>query len=77
MNLEKYTQKSREALASAQQIAMERSHQELSGKHLMAALLDQENGFVGRICREAGADPAVLRQEVEGPFTPRSRGARI
>ena len=64
MNLEKYTQKSREALSSAQQIAMEKSHQELNGKHLLAALLDQENGFVPRICRDAGADPAVLGQEV-------------
>ncbi len=65
MNLEKYTQKSREALAMAQQGAIERGHQELNGKHLLWALLEQESGFVPRICKDAGADPAVMLQELK------------
>ena len=45
MNMEKLTQKSRQALASAQQLAAQRHHQEISGKHLMAVLIKQEDGI--------------------------------
>lgn len=42
MNMEKLTQKSRQAFMDAQQIAAEKHHQEVGGKHLLAALLAQE-----------------------------------
>ncbi|HHW45170.1 MAG TPA: hypothetical protein GXX25_15460, partial [Desulfotomaculum sp.] len=45
MDINRYTQKSREALAAAQQLAAQRRHQEVSGKHLLAALLTQEGGM--------------------------------
>jgi ATP-dependent Clp protease ATP-binding subunit ClpB len=48
MNMEKLTQKSRQALASAQQLAAQRHHQEISGKHLMAVLIKQEDGITPR-----------------------------
>ncbi|MCL6611312.1 MAG: ATP-dependent chaperone ClpB [Peptococcaceae bacterium] len=65
MDINRYTQKSREALASAQQLAAERHHQEVTGKHLLAALLAQEGGLVPRILDHAGANPGFLTGAVE------------
>ena len=45
MNLEKLTNKSREALVNAQQIATENRNSELKALHLLAALVRQEGGL--------------------------------
>lgn len=54
MDLNKYTQKSREAILNAQNLAAEAHHQEITGKHLLMSLLTQENGMVPRILEHAG-----------------------
>ena len=41
MNLEKYTQKSQEALVSAQNLAQSFSHQAIEPAHILLALLNQ------------------------------------
>ncbi|OAT82279.1 ATP-dependent chaperone ClpB [Desulfotomaculum copahuensis] len=65
MDLNRYTQKSREALAAAQQLAAERHHQEVTGKHLLAALLNQEGGMAPRFLEHAGISPGALAGRVE------------
>ncbi|KJS72472.1 MAG: protein disaggregation chaperone [Desulfotomaculum sp. BICA1-6] len=65
MDINHYTQKSREALAAAQQLAAERHHQEVTGKHMLAALLAQEGGMVPRILEHAGVSPVNLTAAVE------------
>jgi ATP-dependent Clp protease ATP-binding subunit ClpB len=60
MNLERLTQKSREAFVAAQQIAADRHHQEVSGKHLLAALLEQDGGITPRLLQYAGIDTSQL-----------------
>jgi len=47
MDLNKTTQKLREAFQSAQGLAVRLSHQEVDGEHLLAELLAQSDG---RIC---------------------------
>ena len=49
MNIEKLTQKSQEALSRANELAVELNHQEIAPLHAMAALIGQENGFIGAI----------------------------
>lgn len=56
MNIERFTQKSREALAGAQQLAAERHHQEVTGKHLLYTLLQQEDGITGHLLQQADLD---------------------
>jgi len=56
MDINRYTQKSKEALSSAQQLAAERHHQEVTGKHMLAALLAQEGGMVPRILEHDGVN---------------------
>ncbi len=65
MDINRYTQKSREALAAAQQLAAERHHQEVTGKHLLKALLDQEGGMVPRFLEHAGVNSGVLAGKAE------------
>ncbi|KNZ70408.1 ATP-dependent chaperone ClpB [Thermincola ferriacetica] len=66
MDLHRYTQKSREALAGAQQLAAQRHHQEVTGKHLLAVLLTQEGGMAPRFLEHAGVNVGALAAGVEG-----------
>lgn len=65
MDLNKYTQKSREAVLTAQNTAAESHHQEVTGKHLFFALLTQENGMIPRLLEHAGCDPAQTLQKTQ------------
>ncbi len=65
MDINKFTQKSREALNSAQQLAAERHHQEVSAKHLLGALLGQEEGMAARFLELAGINLPLLKSKVE------------
>lgn len=63
MNMERLTQKSRQALLAAQNLALEKRQQEVQGKHLMMALLEQEGGLVPRLLQQAGISiPAFTQQ---------------
>lgn len=65
MDINRYTQKSRESLSAAQQLAADRHHQEVTGKHLMAALLTQEGGMIPRFLEHAGISEGVVAGKVE------------
>ena len=64
MNFDKYTQKSLEAVQSAQQIAAENGNQQLTPDHLLSALLAQENGLIPELINKCGADTGRLTREV-------------
>lgn len=53
MNLSKFTIKSQEALAEAQNIASEYGNQEITSEHLLYALVKQQNGTVGEIIKKS------------------------
>ena len=65
MDLEKFTEKSREALMGAQQLAATQNHQEVTSLHLLRALLSQSDGLAPALLNKAGADPAGLGQAVD------------
>ncbi len=52
MNFERYTQKSLEAVQSAQKIALADHHQQLEQLHLLAALLRQDGGLIPALLRK-------------------------
>jgi ATP-dependent Clp protease ATP-binding subunit ClpB len=64
MNLDRYTQKSQEALMSAQQIARELNHQAIEPAHLLMALLHQEEGVVPALVKQVSGSIDGLRAEV-------------
>ena len=54
MNAQKYTQKSLEAIQSAQNIALEYANQQIEQAHLLLALLRQENGLTAQLLKRQG-----------------------
>ncbi|MGN0446388.1 MAG: ATP-dependent chaperone ClpB [Acutalibacteraceae bacterium] len=64
MNFEKYTQKSLEAVQSAQKIAAQYGNQTLMPEHLFSALLGQDGGLAPELMNKCGANPQMLQQEV-------------
>jgi ATP-dependent Clp protease ATP-binding subunit ClpB len=65
MRLDRLTVKSRDALAAAESMARREGHQEVTGLHMLMALLDQEGGLVTPLLEKAGIDVRLLRGEVE------------
>jgi ATP-dependent Clp protease ATP-binding subunit ClpB len=64
MNLDKYTQKSQEAILDAQRLAGELNHQTIEPAHILAALLRQDEGVVPAIVTRVAGSVAALRQDL-------------
>ena len=60
-----YTQKSMEAIQAAQALAAERGHQQLEQVHLLAALMQEENGLIPQLCQRRGVRPDELKSACE------------
>ncbi len=65
MDIEQFTQKSQRAVQQTQQLAESKQHSELKPAHLLAALLDQEDGIVPRLIQRMGQDPGQIRGDLE------------
>jgi ATP-dependent Clp protease ATP-binding subunit ClpB len=64
MRLEKLTTKAREALQSASTLAEKAGHAEIHVEHLLAALLEQDDGIVPSILSRIGAHPDAISDSV-------------
>jgi ATP-dependent Clp protease ATP-binding subunit ClpB len=64
MNLEKYTQKSQEAILNAQRLAEELNHQTIEPAHLLSALLNQEEGVAPAIVTKVAGSILALREDL-------------
>ncbi len=60
MNINKYTEKAREAVAAAIELAQQGNNPQLEPEHLLAALVDQREGIVPGLLRKMNVDPAVV-----------------
>src|SRR5206468_1088616 len=65
MKLDKFTVKAQEALQEAQAIARKRDHQEILPEHLLAALLQQQDGLVPPLLQRVGVEPRLLQQRLD------------
>ena len=59
MNLEKFTDRAKGFLQSAQTVAIRNSHQRISPEHLLKALLEDEQGMAAGLIKAAGGDAAT------------------
>ncbi|RRO17662.1 ATP-dependent chaperone ClpB [Saccharopolyspora rhizosphaerae] len=73
MDMNRLTQKSQEALQSAQSLATEMGHTEVDGEHLLLALLDQADGVVARVVEQGGGDLVGLRDDVREALSRRAK----
>src|SRR5438874_4749280 len=62
MRFEKFTTKLQEALAEAQSLALGKDQQYIEPEHLLAALLNQEDGGVAGLISKAGGNPNGLKK---------------
>ena len=62
MNMNQLTQKTIEALQSAQRLAVEYSNQAVEQEHVLAALAQQQDGLIPQLLTKLGADPNAFAQ---------------
>jgi ATP-dependent Clp protease ATP-binding subunit ClpB len=60
MRLDRFTERSQEALAAAQQAAQQLQHAAVEPEHLLLALLEQDDGLVPGLLRRAEVPPETL-----------------
>src|SRR5438105_760848 len=60
MNINKYTEKAREAVAAAIELAREHNNPQLEPEHLLVALAEQRDGIIPDLLRKMTADPAQI-----------------
>ena len=65
MNLEKFTDRAKGFLQSAQTVAIRMSHQRISPEHLLKALLEDEQGMASGLIKAAGGDAATALRETD------------
>ena len=77
MRLDRFTQRSQEALEDATQLATSGSHPQVDPEHLLLALLRQTDGSVPALLRQLEVDPAAVAQRVSSDLAgrPRQEGA--
>lgn len=65
MDFEKYTERARGFVQSAQGLALSHGHQRFVPEHLIKVLLDDDEGLVAGLIKAAAGDAATLAQGVE------------
>ncbi len=65
MNMEKFTERSRGFLQSAQTIAMREGHQRVVPEHLLKALMDDDQGLSANLIKRAGGEPKRVQESVD------------
>lgn len=65
MNLDKYTNLSREIIISAQNIALTKQHQNFAVEHILKAMIEEKNINVIKLFSDCGVDKTALEKIVE------------
>jgi ATP-dependent Clp protease ATP-binding subunit ClpB len=73
MKLDRYTEKAQQAIVDAQQLATAQESPVLDAEHLLAALLEDQEGIPVATLERLGADPAAIRAELAAVLARRAR----
>ncbi len=73
MNLDKFTQKSQEALFGAQRLAQELNHQAIEPAHILLSLLSQDEGVIPALVTRVAGSVVAIREEVRSDLEKRPR----
>ncbi|MBB5684661.1 ATP-dependent chaperone ClpB [Sphingobium boeckii] len=65
MNLEKFTDRAKGFLQSAQTVSIRNSHQRIAPEHLLKALLEDEQGMASGLIKAAGGDAQIALAETD------------
>ncbi len=73
MNIQKFTQKSIEAINGCEKLAYEYGNQEIEQEHLLMSLMNQEGGLIPELINKMGIDEAGFRQAVINALNARTK----
>ncbi|MEG0085440.1 MAG: AAA family ATPase, partial [Niameybacter sp.] len=73
MNMQKFTQKSLEALNDAQSVAISHQNNAVDQEHVFYALLDQEDGLIPSILTKMNSDVGVVKSAVISAINKKSK----
>jgi ATP-dependent Clp protease ATP-binding subunit ClpB len=76
MNIDLYSDRAKQAIQSAQSLALARRHQQLGPEHLLKVLLEEKDGLSRALIESAGGRPDAADQAVEALLakTPKVEG---
>jgi ATP-dependent Clp protease ATP-binding subunit ClpB len=76
LNLDIYSDRAKQAVSSAQTLAMARRHQQLRPEHLLKVLLEERDGLARQLIETAGGKPNGIDTQVEAALnkTPKVEG---
>jgi ATP-dependent Clp protease ATP-binding subunit ClpB len=79
MRIDKFTQKMQEALPTAQDLAAQSNHQEITNEHFLSALLDQTDGVTRPLLEKLGVNSNQMRDglRVELDRRPKVHGGSV
>lgn len=66
MNLDVYSDRAKQAVQSAQSLALARRHQQFAPEHLLKVLLEERDGLARKLIDQAGGDPSAVELVTEG-----------
>src|SRR5438552_6696617 len=64
MKIEQFTEKARQAVSEANELAKQYNNSQIEVEHLLAALLSQEGGVVQQVIQKVGGDLAITQRQV-------------
>ena len=73
MNLDRFTQKAQEAIVAAQRLAEELQSPVLDSEHLLAALVEADDGIPAETLRRLGVDVPAFREELAAILSRRAK----
>ena len=73
MNIDLYSDRAKQAIQSAQSLAMARGHQQLAPEHLLKVLLEEKDGLSRALIESAGGRPDVVEQATDALLSKRPR----
>ncbi len=73
MNIDQYSDRAKQAVQSAQSLALARRHQQFAPEHLLKVLLEEKDGLSRALIQSAGGRPDAVDQAVDGLLTKRPR----
>jgi ATP-dependent Clp protease ATP-binding subunit ClpB len=73
MNIDLYSDRAKQAVQSAQSLALARSHQQLAPEHLLKVLLEEKDGLSRALIQSAGGRPDAADTAVDTLLTKRPK----
>jgi ATP-dependent Clp protease ATP-binding subunit ClpB len=73
MNIDQYSDRAKQAVQSAQSLALARRHQQFAPEHLLKILLEEKDGLSRALIQRAGGRPDAVDQAVDTLLTKRPR----